>query len=121
VLPAAKPVAQFLPPMSQSSLKFQKYRPLLQHFLAHGILLCVHLRASFLQCVFIFFDFLCCSGLGGFRSLSRAQRARIALCHYPEQRVEKQRPHYREKQQNNQAHRHSPEEEFADLVNQFCH
>ena len=79
-------------PGSFGSRVLQLRRPLVEQFLSRRFLLRVYFAAGLFQRFLILLDLFRRGRLRGFRSLLRANGARVALRHHAQQRLEEKRP-----------------------------
>src|SRR5579871_117954 len=100
---------------------FEKFGTFLGEFFAAGLELGVDLAFGMAQRLFIQLRFFSGNGLGGFRFFLCAKGARVALRHYAKERPEEEKFKNEIENQNDDRYGHSPEKEFADLVNQTWH
>jgi hypothetical protein len=98
---------------------FQEDCAFVEDLLALGFLLGIDLGVRLPQSLLVLLDLFSGGGLRGFGSLFGANGARFPFGHHLEQGLKEKKAKDKIENQDDQGYRHSPEEQFAYLVNQF--
>ena len=100
---------------------FQSGGALVEQFFSLSFLLGVDLGLRLPQGFLVLSYLFGGSRLRRLGRLLRTKRSGIAFGHHRQDRFKEERPHDNVKNEDNQGNRHSPKEQFADLVNQTWH